>query len=184
MNSPCPECTLFEATGSTPQMVGKLDDVVTQPYDKISDSLRRRYLDRSPFNVAHVIVNSDYQAAGQVLGSWISQGALRRDEEPSLYAYQQSYTWEAREYERTGVIGLVSIREAAASIKGHEKTMSGPLQDRLHLLRETEVNDGLIFRCIRNRPVTPTCSWTGLWPRGLHGLRSPMTPVFVTGCGE
>ena len=93
----------------------------------------------------HVIVNSDYQAAGQVLGSWISQGALRRDEEPSLYAYQQSYTWEAREYERTGVIGLVSIREAAASIKGHEKTMSGPLQDRLHLLRETEVNDGLIF---------------------------------------
>ena len=128
-----------------PQIVGGLDDVVTQPYDKISHSLRLEYLDRSPFNVAHLIVSSDYEAAGKALESWISEGALGRDEEPSLYAYQQSYTWENQEYERTGVIGLVSIREAAASIKGHEKTMSGPLQDRLQLLRETEVNDGLIF---------------------------------------
>ena len=140
-----PRLYAFRGHRFDPQMVGNLDDVVTQPYDKISDSLRRRYLDRSPFNVAHVIVNSDYEAAGRALGSWISQGALRRDEEPSLYAYQQSYTWEDREYERAGVVGLVSIREEAASIKGHEKTMSGPLQDRLHLLRETEVNDGLIF---------------------------------------
>ena len=128
-----------------PQIVGGLDDVVTQPYDKISHSLRLEYLDRSPFNVAHLIVSSDYEAAGKALESWISEGALGRDEEPSLYAYQQSYTWENQEYERTGVIGLVSIREAAASIKGHETTMSGPLQDRLQLLRETEVNDGLIF---------------------------------------
>ena len=140
-----PRLYAFRGHRFDPQIVGKLDDVVTQPYDKISDSLRLEYLDRSPFNVAHLIVNSDYEAAGRVLESWISEGALQRDEEPSLYAYQQSYTWENREYERTGVIGLVSIREAAASIKGHEKTMSGPLQDRLHLLRETEINDGLIF---------------------------------------
>ncbi len=128
-----------------PRIVGGLADVVTQPYDKISESLRLEYLERSPFNVAHLIANSDYEAAGRALRSWISKGALRRDEEPSLYAYQQSYIWESQQHERTGVIGLVSIREAAASIKGHEKTMSGPLQDRLHLLRETEVNDGLIF---------------------------------------
>ena len=140
-----PRLYAFRGHRFDPQMVGNLDDVVTQPYDKISEFLRRRYLDRSPFNVAHVIVNSDYEAAGRAFAGWISQGALRRDEEPSLYVYQQSYTWEDRGYERTGVIGLVSIREAAASIKGHEKTMSGPLQDRLHLLRQTEVNDGLIF---------------------------------------
>ena len=140
-----PRLYAFRGHRFDPQIVGKLDDVVTQPYDKISDSLRREYLDRSPFNVAHLIANNDYEAAGRALESWTSEGALRRDEKPSLYAYQQSYIWENREYERTGVIGLVSIREAAASIKGHEKTMSGPLQDRLHLLRETEVNDGLIF---------------------------------------
>ena len=121
-----PRLYAFRGHRFDPQIVGKLDDVVTQPYDKISDSLRREYLDRSPFNVAHLIVNSDYEAAGRVLESWISEGALRRDEEPSLYAYQQSYTWENREYERTGVIGLVSIREAAASIKGHEKNHVGP----------------------------------------------------------
>ena len=140
-----PRLYAFRGHRFDPQIVGRLDDVVTQPYDKISDSLRREYLDRSPFNVAHVIANSDHKAAAHALESWISQGALRRDEEPSLYAYQQSYAWQDREYERTGVIGLVSIQEAAASIKGHEKTMSGPLQDRLRLLRETEVNDGLIF---------------------------------------
>ena len=66
-----PRLYAFRGHRFDPQIVGKLDDVVTQPYDKISDSLRLEYLDRSPFNVAHLIANSDYEAAGRALESWI-----------------------------------------------------------------------------------------------------------------
>ncbi len=143
-----------------PRVVGPLDAVVTQPYDKISDSLRQDYLDRSPFNVARLIVNSDYRAAAEELENWIQQGALKRDDSPCLYAYRQSYTWDDQPFVRTGVIGLVSIPEAAGSVKGHEKTMSGPLQDRLRLLRATETNDGLIFS-LYQEPARRTDSLLG-----------------------
>ena len=35
-----------------------LDDVVTQPYDKISEPMRQEYLERHPYNIVRVIKNS------------------------------------------------------------------------------------------------------------------------------
>ena len=140
-----PKLFAFRGYRFDPEVVGPLDQVVTQPYDKISDSLRQEYLHRNPFNVAHLIANKNYRAAAKSLNDWISKGALLRDDKPCLYVYKQSYTWENQPLTRIGIIGLVSIQESEDSIKGHEKTMLEPLQDRLHLLRATETNDGLIF---------------------------------------
>ena len=35
---------------------GRLDDLVTQPYDKISPAMRSRYLLRSPHNLVRIIL--------------------------------------------------------------------------------------------------------------------------------
>jgi uncharacterized protein (DUF1015 family) len=128
-----------------PEKSGGLDQVVTQPYDKIPASLRRDYQKRSPYNVAHIICDSDYEAAGQRLKEWIAQGILARDDSPCLYVYRQTFRIEKEMVERTGFICLVSLEHAGQTVKGHEKVLDGPLQDRLQLLRATEVNDGLIF---------------------------------------
>lgn len=135
----------FRGYRFNPEKSGGLDRIVTQPYDKISVSLRRDYQKRSPYNVAHVICNSDYEAAGKRLKEWIAEGALDRDDSPCLYVYRQTFHIEKEMVERTGVICLVSLEHAEQTVKGHERVLDGPLQDRLQLLKATEMNDGLIF---------------------------------------
>jgi len=135
----------FRGYRFNPEKSGELDRVVTQPYDKISVSLRQDYQKRSPYNAAHIICNSDYEAAGKRLKEWIAEGALARDDSPCLYVYRQTFQIEKESVERTGVICLVSLEHAEQTVKGHERVLDGPLQDRLQLLKATEMNDGLIF---------------------------------------
>ena len=65
---------------------GRLGDLVTQPYDKISPAMRSRYLALSPRNLVRVILNEPtaadseannvYTRASQHLKEWMSDGTL------------------------------------------------------------------------------------------------------------
>ena len=127
------------------EKVGRLDTVVTQPYDKISPEMLQRYFQQSPYNISRVIKNSDYQEAGQYLERWIEEGVLKQDAIPSLYRYEQVFEFDAQSFSRHGFIGLVSLQDAVLTVKGHEKILKEPLEDRLNLIRATESNEGLIF---------------------------------------
>jgi uncharacterized protein (DUF1015 family) len=122
-----------------------LDDVVTQPYDKISPGMLRRYLRKDPRNIARVIKNTDYADAARHLTDWIESGVLRRDGVPSFYPYRQVFEIQGQSHARLGFIGLISLDEADLAVRGHERVLRGPLQDRLNLIRHTESNEGLIF---------------------------------------
>ena len=41
---------------------GPLESLVTQPYDKISPAMRRRYLSQSPYNLVRVILGERSRA--------------------------------------------------------------------------------------------------------------------------
>lgn len=125
--------------------VGPLSAVVTQPYDKIPDSLREDYLTRSPFNIVRVIKNPDYAAAARCLESWLAEGVLKRDPRPAFYAYQQTFDFEGNRLSRVGLIALVSLEDSDLVVKGHEQVLDKPLADRLNLIRRTRANEGLIF---------------------------------------
>lgn len=128
-----------------PTKAGEPETLVTQPYDKISSEMLESYLQRSPYNVAHVIKNPDYGQAGRRFAGWIQSGVLKQDPDASLYPYQQEFELEGRRRRRLGVIGLVSLEGAQQGVKGHESVLRAPLEDRLQLIRRTESNDGLIF---------------------------------------
>ncbi len=128
-----------------PARSGPLENVVTQPYDKISPDMLKRYLQRSPFNVARVIKNPDYAEAGQNFADWIASGVLKRDERPSFYPYQQEFEIADGRHSRLGFVALVPLERPDFAVKGHENIHQAPLEDRLRLIRETESNDGLIF---------------------------------------
>ena len=125
--------------------VPRLDDVVTQPYDKISPGMLRRYLRKDPRNIARVIKNPDYADAARNLNDWIESGVMRRDGVPSFYPYRQVFEVQGQSHARLGFIGLISLDEADLAVRGHERVLRGPLQDRLNLIRHTESNEGLIF---------------------------------------
>src|SRR5205823_12286446 len=80
---------------------GPLQNLVTQPYDKISPAMQARYLALSPYNLVRVILGerfpSDtdqvnvYTRAAQFLKDWIRDGLLAQESEPSFYAYFQEF---------------------------------------------------------------------------------------------
>ena len=128
-----------------PDKIDEIGNVVTQPYDKISPELYQEYLERHPQNMVHVIKNRDHQNAGRLLRQWMQNGVLKRDEKPSFYPYEQEFEFEGQTLSRTGLIGLVSLKDGSGSVKGHERVLDEQLEDRLNLIRSTESNEGLIF---------------------------------------
>ena len=57
---------------TTRPITSHLADVVSPPYDVIDDDLRRRLLDRSPYNVVHLILPEpgEEREAGDTLEAW------------------------------------------------------------------------------------------------------------------
>src|SRR5580658_9948822 len=137
---------------------GTLQNLVTQPYDKISPEMRQRYLQASPYNLVRIILGerheSDsetdnvYTRAAHHLADWTAQGILARDAEPALFAYFQEFTMpdSGERLVRKGFIGLGAVEEYSAGVvHRHEQTLSGPKKDRLDLLRHTRAHFGQLF---------------------------------------
>jgi uncharacterized protein (DUF1015 family) len=137
---------------------GRLEDLVTQPYDKISPAMQKRYLSLSPYNLVRIILGerlpSDsaqdnvYTRARGYLDHWIADGILERDPEPAFFAYFQEFLVPdtGERLLRKGFIGLGAVEDYAGGVvHRHEQTLSGPKLDRLELLRHTRAHFGQIF---------------------------------------
>ena len=137
---------------------GRLDDLVTQPYDKITPAMRERYLGLSPYNLVRIILgketpedgpaNNVYTRAADHLREWIQSGVLVRESSPCLYAYFQEFTVPdtGERLLRKGFIGLGAVEDYSEGVvHRHERTLSGPKKDRLELLRHTRAHFGQIF---------------------------------------
>ncbi|HEY6391634.1 MAG TPA: DUF1015 domain-containing protein [Bryobacteraceae bacterium] len=137
---------------------GPADNLVTQPYDKISPAMQARYLSLSPYNLVRVILGEKFPAdsdrdnvytrAAASLNEWIQNGILERENTPSLYAYYQRFTAPdtGEPLERKGFIGVGAIEDYSAGVvHRHEQTLSGPKKDRTELLRHTRAHFGQIF---------------------------------------
>ena len=73
----------------------KADDVLTQPYDKITLEMRDQYLKLSPYNLVRIELgkeesgdsesNNKYTRARDFYQAWLRDGVLRRTAKPALY---------------------------------------------------------------------------------------------------
>lgn len=137
---------------------GPLQNLLTQPYDKISPAMQARYLSLSPYNLVRIILGerfpSDtgqdnvYTRAKDHFQKWIDDGILTPDGQPGLYAYTQEFDVPdaGGKLVRKGFIGLGPVEDYEARIvHRHEQTLSGPKKDRLELLRQTHGHFGQIF---------------------------------------
>jgi uncharacterized protein (DUF1015 family) len=148
----------FRAWRYNPSAV-RLDDVVTQPYDKISPSMQQAYYQRSPFNLVRIILGlpelfdadrgeNVYTRAARDFRAWREQGVLIQENEPCIFAYAQSFKVPGTEIvkERRGFIALGKLHEYAEQVVfRHEQTLSKPKSDRLNLLKATRAHFGQIF---------------------------------------
>src|SRR5258706_2080426 len=136
----------------------KPDDVLTQPYDKITPELREKYLQRSPYNLIRIELgkeqpgdtetNNKYTRARDLYQAWLSDGVLRRSEQPALYYLEQSFAAPDGSGMRTrkAIIARVRLhRWDEGHILPHEHTLSKPKADRMALLRACGSQQGQIF---------------------------------------
>ena len=107
-----------------------LNLVAAPPYDVLSEADREALAQRHPNNIVHidVPVESDgsgrYDAAGDVLDNWVTQGVLVEDAEPSFTIYRMTCRDEAGTERTTfGVIGALEVvDEGAGGVLPHERT--------------------------------------------------------------
>lgn len=132
--------------------------VLTQPYDKITPEMQKRYAASSPYNLITVEkgtahpddtpANNVYTRASKALDEWIAGKILAQDPTDGFYAYFQEFEapGTSERHIRKGLIALGRVEDYSAGVVfRHEQTLSGPKADRLELFRHTHVHTGQLF---------------------------------------
>ena len=148
----------FRAWRYNPSLV-RLEDVVTQPYDKISPAMQEAYYQRSPHNLVRIILGlpelfdaergeNVYTRAARDFKAWREQSILVQEKDPCIFAYAQRFRVPGSEEvkERRGFIALGKLHDYSDGVVfRHEQTLSKPKSDRLNLLKATHAHFGQIF---------------------------------------
>ncbi len=149
----------FRALRYNPSLV-RVEDCVTQPYDKITPAMQQAYYQKSPYNLVRIILGLPelfdgketgdvYSRAARDFTAWRDSGVLAQDSEPSIFAYSQKFTVpgsNGKVLERRGFIALGGLHDYSEGVVfRHEQTLSKPKSDRLNLLRATRAHFGQIF---------------------------------------
>ena len=187
---------LFPFTGLVydDAVAGPLDRVTAPPYDVISDARRRGYLAASPFSVVHLDLaegnddpeapDSRYARAAHLLEDWEERGALRRSGSASFYAYEMAFALQGRPHTIRGLFAALELEPWGELVIPHERTMPGPVGDRLRLLRATRTHLSAVYGTVAGpcRPLadlldTVAASRAPFEALDEQGVRHRMWPV-------
>jgi uncharacterized protein (DUF1015 family) len=153
----------FRGLRFVPERVHDPSAVTSPPYDMIGPEEARRLADTEEHNVVRLILAAPeepsdsaegpgrYRRAAASLREWIEDGALRLDEEPAFYVYEQS----GPRVSQRGLIALVHLDDsddqdrpdstdepapARRAIMPHEAVTGSVVTDRLAQMRATDAH--------------------------------------------
>jgi len=129
--------------------------VFAPPYDVIDADERARLAAADPHNVVRLILPDSYAAAAKTFEDWLAAGVLRRDDRKAIYRYHQIFRHPDlgdRDVTRTGFIAAVKLYGFDERvILPHERTLRGPKEDRLALMKATRAHFSQIFTMFRDQ---------------------------------
>ncbi|MHB1623790.1 MAG: DUF1015 family protein [Candidatus Dormibacteria bacterium] len=139
--------------------------VLAPPYDVISPALQGDLYSRALQNVVRIELGRDYETdagdgtdrytrARDHLRTWLEQGFLIRDQEPSLYLHRHSFPLPGGggTGARLGCFAAVEpVAHERREVLRHELTLSGPREDRLRLLQATRTQTSPVFLLYQDR---------------------------------
>ncbi|MGH8940338.1 MAG: DUF1015 domain-containing protein, partial [Actinomycetes bacterium] len=135
----------FRGVRFAAERVRDLAAVTSPPYDVVDAESAAHLEELDPHNVVRLILPRDdagngsgrYRHAADRLSSWLTDGTLRRDEQPAFYVYEQSTIGMLQR----GLLAAVDLRDPEERVVlPHEDVMAGPVADRLELMRATAAN--------------------------------------------
>jgi len=147
----------FRGIRFSPEHV-RLGGVLAPPYDVIDDAQRETLYGRDLRNIVRVDhgagrsedipgASDRYTRAAAFLTSWLELGVLVREPEPAIYVSDHEFTHpDGGERHRQGILAIVpSVPWERSDLRPHERTLRGPKEDRLALLRATRVQTSPVF---------------------------------------
>jgi uncharacterized protein (DUF1015 family) len=150
-------------------------DLVCPPYDVISPAEQAALYARHDANYVRLELTRGepgdqpgdrYQRAGDQYRAWRREGILVEEPAPAIYAYLQSFTLDGAQHERRGLVAALRIEPWDRRIvRPHERTLSGPKQDRLNLMHACRVNFSPIWGLYRDRSGATGRIWRAVLGR-------------------
>jgi len=147
----------FRAIRYNQDKISHINDVISQPYDRVRYGLQDEYYALSEYNVTRIIKGKEFETdsdtenvytrANDFLNQWLNEGILQREDHPAYYVYHQTFPLPSgKTITRKAFICAFELSGFDEGIVlPHEKTHAGPKVDRLNLTRATETYFGNIF---------------------------------------
>jgi uncharacterized protein (DUF1015 family) len=145
--------------------VVRLGGVLAPPYDVISAEQQEALYGRDLRNIVRVDygqgfpddvpgVTDRYTRAQDHLDAWRQLGVLVRDESPSFYVSEHHFTTPSGSAQtRRGLFARVrALPWEQSELRPHERTLRGPKEDRLALMRATRTQTSAVFAVWRGAP--------------------------------
>jgi uncharacterized protein (DUF1015 family) len=146
----------FKGLRYNPEKIKDISQVITPPYDVISEKERDGYYEVHPSNVIRLILGKEYPGddqsknkytrSAEFFDTWRREEILTQEAEPALYIYAQEFTLSGKKYIRRGFISLVKLEDfKTGEIYPHEHTLAKPKEDRMNLMKACKSNLSQVF---------------------------------------
>jgi uncharacterized protein (DUF1015 family) len=147
----------FRGMRFNPEKIHNLEDVVTPPYDVISEEDGAKFLKKNLYNMIQLDIRATaqgaeessgkYRSAKDLFQNWQNEQVLIRDDQDAIYLYYIDYFHPSgRRMTRRGLISLVGLAEFSEGIvKPHEKTFDSVIVDRMQLMAECRAQFSKVF---------------------------------------
>ncbi|MFN8334738.1 MAG: DUF1015 domain-containing protein [Cyclobacteriaceae bacterium] len=122
-----------------------IDDLTSPLFDVVSEK-QRKALYQNPYNSIHLSVPQGQDAANhahKLLDQWKASGTIVQDRLPGIYVYYQYFTLygSSKELCRKGFVCNIRVHAWEDDvILRHENTIPKSVNDRIELLKKTELN--------------------------------------------
>ena len=132
-----------------------ISNLIAPPYDVLDGTSKAALLAKSAKNIVEIDLPfvppktlgppAVYAHASAVMRRWLADGTLAKDPRKAIYPYEQRYVHNGKTIHRRGIVALVRLTPFGEDVIPHEKTYDGPIEDRLHLMRETGAQLSPVF---------------------------------------
>ncbi|HUV49444.1 MAG TPA: DUF1015 domain-containing protein [Anaerolineae bacterium] len=136
--------------------IHNLSEVITPPYDIITEQDQCNFYKQSPYNIVRLDLgkstkndtdkNNRYTRAANLLNKWISEKIMVQDTSPAFYLTTVGFTLGNKIVTRYGLNALVRLEPFDKGIiLPHEKTFSKVSAERFELIKACNANFSPIF---------------------------------------
>ena len=145
----------FKAIRFDGDVVGDVGNCISPPYDVINSQQQQMFYEKSEHNIVRIILGKEqpgdnettnkYTRASNYFSEWLKDGALKQDAKEAIYAYVQDFEVKGKMVQRNSFIASAKLEPFGPVVRPHEKTLDGPIIDRLKLNKATKAIFGLVY---------------------------------------